>query len=217
MTDFTAEKTDLSTPQAQALFKGMQRVSLITNIVMGVVAVMITGIAIWASTTMRGVRAGWEEIVFYVLIAAILAYLLFVVVWEVLNRRKYLALTHSFIAEGFAEQSNVLADSGEIAFELYLAGDCLFVMREGCEDVVRLDLTPVKSYTTVCAGIVRHTKKFLCAYYFNCAQTNGGGVPESVVICDKIGKKEKRQIVVAQGKPVKDCSKSYWLKHEFFR
>ena len=217
MTDLNYQKTDLSTPQAQTLFKGMQRVSLITNIVMGVVAVMITGIAIWASTTMRGVRAGWAEIMFYVLIFVILGYLLFVVVWEVLNRRKYLAITHAFIAEGFSEQSGILSGGGEIAFELYLAGDCLFVMREGCGDVVRLDLTPVKSYTTVCAGIVRYTKKFLCAYYFNCAQTNGGGVPESVVICDKIGKKEKRLTVVAQGKPVKDCSKSYWLKHEFFR
>lgn len=212
MTDLNYQKTDLSSPQAQSLFKAIQRISICTNIVMGIVAVMITGISIWASTTLHPYNMGWAEIMFYLLIVLILAYLLFVVVWEVLNRRKYLAITHAFITEGFSEQSNILNGGGEVEFELYLAGDCLFIMREGCGDVVRLDLTPVKSYTTVCAGIVRYTKRFLSAYYFNCALTNGG-VPESVVICDKIGKKEKRQTVVAQGKPVKDYSKNYYIKH----
>ena len=142
MIDLTAEKTDLSTPQAQALFKGMQRVSLITNIVMGVVAVLITAISIWASTVYRR-DMGWAEITFYVLIASILAYFVFVVVWEILSRRKFWAIAHNFIAEGFYGCRSLLDCGDSAEFEIYLAGDCLVVMRVGCGEYVKFDLSPL--------------------------------------------------------------------------
>lgn len=199
---------DLSAPEMQATFKKLQRVSLATNIVMCVVAAACAGIAIWLSTVTRG-YVDWAVIMFYVLLALIPAYLIFILVWEFKVRKGYRETMRRYVAEGF-EGINILQGGRTAVIELSLAGDKLVVMREGRGEYAQFDLSPVKSYTSVCAYVVKCVKDYVCDYYYLAAKRGGA---ESVKLINNVNGKAKTYVYVEGGAPLKDRSKSYYVKN----
>lgn len=197
---------DLSAPEMQATFKKLQRVSLVTNILMCVVAVACVTIAIWLSVIMRG-YVDWAVILFYILLALIPAYLVFILVWEFKVRRGYRETMRRYVAEGF-KKCKLLQGGRTSEVELSLAGDKLVVMRSGRGEYVQFDLSPVQSYTSVCAYITRCVKNYVCDYYYLAAKR--GEVDEAKLV-NNIQGKGKVHLFVEGGNPLKDRSKSYYV------
>ncbi|MDE6850701.1 MAG: hypothetical protein K2J54_05170, partial [Clostridia bacterium] len=208
--------TDLSSREMQSTFKKLQRITLTTNIMMCIVTALAAAIAIWGTATAKG-KANWSEIMFYVLIAAIVSYFVAVMVWEIFLRRKYSAAMHLFIAEGFRANKNLLNGggttngNGTVELETSLAGDKLVVMC-GNGEYVQFDLAPVKNYSSVCAYTVRLAKRYVRDYYSLAARK--GGI-ESAVLTDRIPKRAKRAVYVEGGKPKNEflLKFSYYIKH----
>ena len=199
---------DLSAPEMQSTFKKLQRVSLITNVVMCVVTVACVGIAIWLSAIMRG-YTDWAVILFYILLALIPAYLIFILVWELKVRKGYRETMHRYVAEGIG--SSTLLQGGRIAnIELSIAGDNLVLMREGHGEYVQFNLSPVMSFTGVCGYIVKCIKDYVYDYYYLAAKR--GEVDEAKLVNNVHGK-AKVYSVVEGGNSVRDREKSFYVKH----
>ena len=201
---------DLSSREMQSTFKKLQRITLATNIVMCIVTAFAAAIAIWGTATAKG-KASWSEIMFYILIAAIVAYFIAVLVWEYFLRRNYSAAMHAFIAEGFYANANILTNGATVEFETALGGDKLIVMSSSGE-YVQFDLSPIKNFSSVCAYTVRLAKRFVRDYYSVAAQK--GGV-DSVVLTDRIPKRARRRVYVEGGKIKSELlyKFSYYIKH----
>lgn len=199
---------DLSAPEMQSTFKKLQRVSLVTNIVMCAVTVACVAIAVWLSTVTRG-YVDWAVILFYILLAAIPAYLIFILVWELKVRRSYRETMRTYVAEGFAG-SKLLHGGRTVEIELSLAGDKLVVMREGSGEYVQFDLAPVKSYTGVCAYIVRCAKKYVNDFYYLSAKR---GETDDAVLHDRVKGKTKTFKIIVNGQPLKDRSNDRYIKN----
>ena len=199
---------DLSAPEMQSTFKKLQRVSLITNIVMFVVAVACAAIAIWLVTVSR-YYTDWTIIMFYVLLAFIPAYMVFIFVWEFKVRKGYRETMHRYVAEGF--DGGKLLQGGSIAnLELSIAGDNLVLMREEHGKYVQFNLASVMSYSSVCGYIVKCIKDYVYDYYYLAA---GRGEVESVKLVNNVHGKAKEYTVVEGGSPVRDRAKSFYITH----
>ncbi|MDE6075539.1 MAG: hypothetical protein K2G26_03795 [Clostridia bacterium] len=199
---------DLSAPEMQSTFKKLQRVSLITNVVMCVVTVACAAIAVWLSTITRG-YIDWAIILFYVLLALIPAYLIFILVWEFKVRKGYRETMHRYVAEGF--DGSRLLQGGSIAnLELSIAGDNLVLMREGHGEYVQFNLSPVMLFSGVCGYIVKCIKDYVYDYYYLAAKR---GEVTGVKLVNNIHGKAKTHPVVENGIPVKDREKSFYIKH----
>ena len=197
---------DLSAPEMQATFKKLQRVSLVTNILMCVVAVACVAIAIWLSAIMRG-YVDWAVIMFYILLALIPAYLVFILVWEFKVRRGYREKMRLYVADGF-KGSKLLQGGRTAEVELSIAGDKLVVMRAGHGEYVQFDLAPVQSYTSVCGFIMKCAKDYVCDYYYLAAKR---GEVDRATLVNNVNGKGKLYTYVEGGSPVKDRSKSYYV------
>lgn len=209
--------TDLSSPEMQSIFKKLQRTTIVTNVIMVAITLAAAGVAIWASTLGPRDSTDWAEIFFFILLGLIMAYLCFIIVWEFLLRIKNKRYLCTFISEGYRAVPELTA-GGDAKFELLLVGDKLTVMREGCEKYVQYDLSPVKSFTGVCANIVRLSKLYLVDFY--CAQDTEGktltgtsGV-NSVTLCDKVRGKNKILVIKEDGKPRKTVNAESLKKWE---
>lgn len=199
---------DLSAPEMQSTFKKLQRVSLITNVVMCVVAVACTAIAIWLATVSR-YYTDWTIIMFYVLLTLIPAYLVFILVWEFKVRKGYRETMHRYVAEGFDDGK--LLQGGRIAnLELSIAGDNLVLMREEHDDYVQFNLSSVMSYSSVCGYIVKCIKDYVYDYYYLAA--NRGEV-DGVRLVNNVHGKAKEYAVVEGGSSVRDRAKSFYITH----
>lgn len=206
--------TDLSSPEIQAVFKKLQRTTIITNVIMCVVTVAAAGVAIWASTLGPRDSTDWAEILFFVLIGLIFVYFCFVIVWEVRLRIKCKRYLCSFIAEGYATEPSLTA-AGDAAYELMLVGDKLTVMRTACQNsaangadgkYIQFDLSCVKTFTGVCANLARYARDYLTAYY-----TVRGGADE-VKITDNIHGNAKIRTVVKGGTVCKQLFPNAFVK-----
>lgn len=197
---------DLSAPEMQATFKKLQRVSLVTNVVMCVVTVACVAIAVWLSAVTRG-YTDWAVILFYILLALIPAYLIFILVWELKVRKGYRATMHAYVAEGF-EGSKLLQGGRNAEIELSLAGDNLVVMRSGSGEYVQFDLSPVKSYTGVCGYIVKCVKDYVCDFYYLAAKR---GETDDAQLINNVNGKTKSYVFVENGQPVKDRASSCYI------
>ncbi|MDE7162507.1 MAG: hypothetical protein K2O44_00305 [Clostridia bacterium] len=198
---------DLSAPEMQSTFKKLQRVSLITNIVMCVVTVACAVIAIWLSTITRRGYTDWTVILFYVLLAIIPAYLIFILVWELKVRKGYRETMHRYVAEGF-EGSKLLQGERTANLILSVAGDNLVLMRAERGGYVQFDLAPVKSFTSVCGYIVKCIRDYVYDYYYLAAKR---GEADSVKFVSNVHGKTKEYPVVVSGTPVKDRAKSFYI------
>lgn len=197
---------DLSSPEMQSTFKKLQRVSLITNVVMSVVAVACTAIAIWLATVSR-YYTDWTIIMFYVLLALIPAYMIFIFVWEFKVRKGYRETMHRYVAEGF--DGGKLLQGGRTAnLELSIAGDNLVLMRAEHGEYVQFNLSSVMSYSSVCGYIVKCIKDYVYDYYYLAA---GRGEVESVRLVNNVHGKEKQYSVVEGGASVRDRAKSFYI------
>lgn len=199
---------DLSAPEMQSTFKKLQRVSLITNIVMCIVAVACVAIAIWLATVSR-YYTDWTIIMFYILLALIAAYLIFILVWEFKVRKGYRETMHRYVAEGF--DGSKLLQGGSVAnLELSIAGDNLVLMREGHGEYVQFNLSSVMSFSGVCGYIVKCIKDYVYDYYYLAAKR---GEVAGVKLVNNVHGKAKTHQVVESGIPVKDRTKSFYIKH----
>ncbi|MDE7076319.1 MAG: hypothetical protein K2O62_03240 [Clostridia bacterium] len=199
---------DLSAPEMQSTFKKLQRVSLITNIVMCVIAVACAAIAIWLATLSR-YYTDWTVIMFYVLLTLIAAYMVFILVWEFKVRKGYRATMHRYVAEGF--DGGKLLQGGRTAnLELSIAGDNLVLMRAEHGKYVQFDLASVMSYSSVCGYIVKCIKDYVYDYYYLAA---GRGEVDCVKLVNNVHGKAKEYVVVEGGSPVRDRSKSFYIKN----
>ncbi|MCM1438658.1 MAG: hypothetical protein NC131_05535 [Roseburia sp.] len=208
---------DLSSREMQSTFKTLQRTTFATNIMMCLVTVAAAAIAIWGTATAKG-KASWSEILFYVLIAVIVAFFITVMVLEFILRRKQARNMHSFIADGFYADPNFLSGgdiskdgAADIEIEVALAGDKLVIMKSGGA-YVQFDLAPIKNFSSACAYTVRLSKRFIRDYY--AAEAQKGGIA-SVALTDKISRRAKRRVYVEGGKPVSELAfkYSYYIKH----
>ena len=199
---------DLSAPEMQSTFKKLQRVSFITNVVMCVVTVACVAIAIWISVIMRG-YTDWAVILFYILLALIPAYLIFILVWEFKVRKGYRETMHRYVAQGF--DGKTFLQGGRIAnLELSIAGDNLVLMREGNGEYAKFDLSPVTAYTGVCGYIAKCIKDYVYDYYYLAAKR---GEIESAKLVNNVHGKAKVYPVVDGGTPVREREKSFYVKH----
>lgn len=214
MTESTQSRVDLRSPHMQSLFKKMQRTSLATNFIMCVVTVLCAAIAIWSAVKMpRRVAVTWAEILFLILLGLIVALGVALVAFGWLTRKPYVRLMHRFVAQGFEEHPALFA-GGNASFEVVLVGDKLTVMRAGCDDFAQFDFDPIKNFTGVCASTAGKVKKYIRDYYFLHAAEKGA---DSVLLEDRIARNPKVRRLVEGGKPVKDCSRSYFVKHGFIK
>lgn len=202
---------DLTSDEMQSNFKKLQRITFATNVVMCLVTAFAAAIAIWGTATAKG-KASWSEIMFYILIGAIVLYFAAVLAWEIVLRRKHSAAMHAFIAEGFFAHETFLQGGGNVFAEVSLAGDKLVVMRENSGEYVQFDLAPIKNYSSVCAYTVRLAKRFVRDYYSAAALR---GSVDDVVLTDRIRRRAKKRVYVENGKPRYEflLKFSYYLKH----
>ncbi|MDE7380188.1 MAG: hypothetical protein K2N14_03955 [Clostridia bacterium] len=200
---------DLSSPEMQRTFKKLQRTSLTTNILMCAFTAFGIGITIWASTLGPRDSMTWAETTFFVLIGLIILFFAGILAWEFIIRKSYKRSIFKYLAQGFYSQEKLL-NGTEVTLELMLAGDKLAVMRHGEQDVLQFDLAPVKSYTSVCAYIVRCSKVFLREYYFNAAQHNALG---NVELIDNVHGKTKKTVLIENGVAANSCKSGYCIKN----
>lgn len=201
--------TDLSSPKIQAMLKSNQRASLLTNAVMAVVAALTSALAIWVAVEKSRFKlTDWSVGVFIALLCVMALLFVFVIIWQIFLRRPYRGVMHRFVADVFSESGKLLNASGEARFELLLAGDKLTLLRQGCSDFAQFDLSPIKSYSTVCGYASRLVRTYITDYYFLNAEKLS---VTSVVITDKVRLKPKTVTCLSHEKPVRDRSKSLFI------
>lgn len=202
--------TDLSAPEVQSDLKKLQRTTIVTNAMMGVVTIVAASIAIWAGTLKQWTDKSWAEIFFFILLGMLAAYFVFVIVWEIKLRQKISAALHGVVADGFKERQSLFKSGSEAHFDISLAGDKLIVMREGCPEYAQLDLSPIKSFTGACSGMVRYATDYVRAC---CSLAAQKGEITQAYLTDSIRPKQKKYVLVENGAAVKDASKNYFVKH----
>ncbi|MDE7087692.1 MAG: hypothetical protein K2O67_05830, partial [Clostridia bacterium] len=194
---------DLSSPEVQSACKKLQRTTLLTNVLMCLTCAVALAITIWAATTAKQVRADWAQITFFVLLGLIAAYFVFIMILEFKMRKTFSGYICNYVAATFNSGKEILHCGTEGNFEVFLAGDKLTVMREGCAVAVQFDLSPIKQYAFACGNVLRRVKEFLRVYY-----SVSPDRPQHVTVCDKVNKKEKVLTLIENGTPTKDTSKS---------
>lgn len=196
---------DLSSPELQAIFKKLKRTSLFASIIMAAFTIGCATLAIWAAVTIpKSKGMGWAETLFLVLLGVIVAFLLTIFIFEFVLHKPYMRTVYKYIAEGFEGADGIL--EGEYStISMMLAGDKLTVMREENGKVAQFDLSPVKSFTSVCSFIVSGAKRYICDYYF----VNGA---KSVILKDSVRGKEKVKIIANETKKIKDRKNSYFIR-----
>lgn len=199
---------DVSSREAQTVFKNLQRITVVTNALMAAVTLLALAMTVYVSTLNPWDSKSWAEIAFFILVGLIVAYFAFVAVWEVLNRRKQAVVLHAFVANAFYRSPEIMTGGG--AFEISIAGDKLAVLREGNGNTVYVDISPVANFTGVCAAIVSITKKFIADYLY--ASAVKGGISD-VKIVDRTRKKPRYSNFYPTDKAVKNRENSYFLKH----
>lgn len=191
---------DLSSPKMQSRFRLMQRTSIVSGVLMCIITATCIALAIWATTLGPRADMSWSEIIFFILIAIICAYFVFMLVWEIVVRRRYRTDMRVYIAENMESVRPLLDLNSDARFEIFLAGDKLNVMREGKAEVLQLDLTPVKAYAGVCGNIVRFVRQYIFDYFY--AQSLAGNAPANVALSDAVRKKPKAYVMIDNGTPV---------------
>lgn len=201
--------TDLSSAEIQTTFKNNRRASLLTNAVMAVIAALTAALAVWVAVEKsRSKLTDWSVGVFIALLCVMALLFIFAIVWQIFFRRPYRGVMHRFVAERFAESGNLLNAGGEIGFELLLAGDKLTLLRHGCSDYAQFDLTPVKSYATVCNYATQLVKAYLKDFYFlNAASLSA----DSVTVTDKVRGKAKTLVLLSADKPLKNRANGFFI------
>ncbi len=201
--------TDLSSAEIQTTFKNNRRASLLTNAVMAVIAALTAALAVWVAVEKsRSKLTDWSVGVFIALLCVMALLFIFAIVWQIFFRRPYRGVMHRFVAERFAESGNLLNAGGEIGFELLLAGDKLTLFRRGCSDYAQFDLTPVKSYATVCNYATQLVKAYLKDFYFlNAASLSA----DSVTVTDKVRGKAKTLVFLSADKPLKNRANGFFI------
>ncbi len=197
---------DLSLRENRALFKKLQRLNAANNVLMCVISVVSAALAIWALSAQSGSRNpfDWAEILLLVLIGTVVVLGVLFLALQFKIRKPYNNLIYGAVAEAFKDKK--LLNGDKVELELVLVGDKLTLFRQGTDEVVQLDLSPVKTYTSVCAALCDRMKKYVYSYYF----INGAA---DVVLHDKINRKEKVYRVVENGKPLKNCKNGYFIKN----
>ena len=202
---------DLTSQEMQSTFKKLERTTLVTNVTMCIVTLLAAAIAMWGTSTAKG-KASWSEVLFYVLIAVLVAYFAAVLIWEFILRRKNSKAMHAFIAEGFYAGEDVLKGGDTAEFDTTLAGDKLVVMRKDSGKYVEFDLAPIRNYSSVCAYTVRLAKRFVRDYY--CLAAQNGGV-KRVVLTDRVQGRGRERVYVENGKPKNEflLKFSYYIRN----
>lgn len=196
---------DLSSPELQATFKKLKRTSIFASAIMAAFTVGCATLAIWAAVTIpKSKGMSWAETLFLVLLAVIVVCVLAIFTFEYVLHRPYMRTVYKYIAEGFEAAYGIL--EGEYStLSMMLAGDKLTVMREENGKVAQFDLSPVKSFTSVCSFIVSGAKKYICDYYF----VKGA---KKVIIKDGVRGKQKVKTVADETRQIKDRKNSYFVK-----
>ncbi len=206
--------TDLSSPQMQRLFKSVHRLNISLYVVM--LLIMLSGIGLAALMTTRfGSYYGgldWAQITYIVLLSVTFLYALVVLALNLLTRKPYKEAMCAYIAGALGSRSSILAGGKNVEISLYLIADRLCVAKQGSEELIYIDLAPVKGYYSVCSRIISLVKKYLTAYYTANVQTGGY---YSVVITDVIGTKAKIHKVAEGGAAVCDCTRNPFVKEGY--
>lgn len=201
--------TDLSSNKIQTMFKNNRRASLLTNAVMAVTTALTAALAIWVAVEKSRFKlTDWSVGVFIALLCVMALLFIFVIVWQIFFRRPYRGVMHRYVAERFSESGNLLKAGGDIQFELLLAGDKLTLLRRGCPDYAQFDLSPVKSYATVCNYATQLVKAYLKDFYFLNAATLSA---TSVAVTDKVRGKAKTVVFLSEEKPLKNRAKGFFI------
>lgn len=200
--------TDLSSPEIQAQLKKLQRSSLLTNVLMCVLTALAIAITVWASLTGRWERGDWAQILFFILVGAIVVLFVIILSLEFNLRKSSTLALRAFVAEQFKSGAGLLTAAGDARFELLIGGDKLTLLRDGVSGMVQFDLAPIKNFTSACAAVHRYVRCYLYDYYFAAAIR-----PQSATLCDAVTKSRKIYALVVNGQPAKDRAGSYNLKN----
>lgn len=201
---------DLSSPELQHTFKKLKRTSVFASAVMAAFTLGCATLAIWAAVTIpKSKGMGWAETLFLVLLGVIVVCLLAIFVFEYVLHRPYTRTVYKYIAEGFEAADGIL--EGEYStISMMLAGDKLTVMREENGKVAQFDLSPVKSFTSVCSFIVSGAKRYIADYYF----VKGA---KRVVLKDSVRGKEKVKVIADETRKIRDRKNSFFVKSGMIR
>lgn len=192
--------TDLSSPEIQSTFRSKRRASLITNAAMAVLAVLTFALAVWVAVEKSRFKlTDWSVAVFIALLCALALLFVFTAVWQIFLRKPYRGVMRRFVSEGFEGCGELLETDGGADFELTLAGDKLTLLRRGCSDFVQFDLSPIKSYPTVCGYTARLVREYLTD---RCAPPTGSPSAARVTLTDKTrGKPRTKSLVRRRNAP----------------
>ncbi|MGN0805957.1 MAG: hypothetical protein ACI4MC_02875 [Candidatus Coproplasma sp.] len=201
--------TDLSSPQIQATFKNNRVATILTNVIMAVLAFLCAGLAVWVAVEKTRLKlTDWSVWVFVALLSLIALLFVFVIVWELFLKRPYRRIVHRYIADNFNQHTAILKAAGNAEFELCIAGDKLALLRQGCEDFIQFDLTDIKKYPTVCSYAEGLVKRYLNDYYFLNAEALG---VKTVTFTDKVHGRAKVKRLLSQEKGVKASPNSFFI------
>lgn len=209
---------DLSSPKIQAFFRKTKIVTTVARILMGLLTILSGALAIWMASRALQIRMDWSVITFIVILSVSCVCFIGLFLWTAVTNVPYSTILHSYVADcffakpTFLKVAEALMQSGiKAEFTFMLIGDKLNVFLSGTEEVVQLDLYPIKYYYSACAGTVKYAKQFVEAYCAVYALDFGGG---EIKITDSVfGKaKESEYIVAADGELNPFIRRGYFIK-----
>lgn len=210
--------TDLNSPKIQASFKRTKVVTTVARFLMGVLTLLSGVLAIWMASRALQIRMDWSVITFIVLLSVSCVCFIGLFLWTTITNIPYSVTLHTFVAESFYEKSAFLKVADAFMqsgitpeFTFMLIGDSLSVFLGGTEEVVRLDLYPIRNYYSACAATVKYARHFILSYCAVSALDYGSG---EVKITDSISgrSKENEYIVAADGEINPFIKRGYFIK-----
>ncbi len=209
---------DLNSPKIQASFKRTKLVTMITRFIMGLLTILSGALAIWMASRALQVKMDWSVTTYIVILSVACVCFIGLFLWTAITNAPYSATLHGFVAETFYSKSaflkvaDALIQSGlKPEFTFMLIGDKLNVFLSGTEDVVQLDLYPIKNYYSACAATVKYAKHFILSYCAVSALDYGSG---EIIITDSVTgrSRESEYIVAADGELNPFIRRGYFIK-----
>lgn len=193
---------DLNSPKIQASFKRTKVVTMVARFIMGLLTILSGALAIWMASRALQVKMDWSVTTYIVILSIACLCFVGLFLWTAITNVPYSVTLHSYVADNFYEKSeflkvaDALMQSGlKPEFTFMLIGDKLNVFLSGTEEVVQIDLYPIKNYYTACAGTVKYAKHFVTSYCAVSALDYGSG---EIKITDSVsGKAKGREYIVA--------------------
>lgn len=209
---------DLNSPKIQASFKRTKIVTMVTRFIMGLLTILSGALAIWMASRALQVKMDWSVTTYIVILSVACVCFIGLFLWTAITNVPYSATLHGFVAEcfyakpAFLKVADALIQSGlKPEFTFMLIGDKLNVFLSGTEDVVQLDLYPIKNYYSACAATVKYAKHFVLSYCAVSALDYGSG---EIMITDSVTgrSRESEYIVAADGELNPFIRRGYFIK-----